>query len=69
MRSHITGTEYVSLVRMLIRRYAAIPLGLYRTVVHGGTPTSFVYVNPQRDSLIKQGDCIYVIAEDEFSLL
>lgn len=63
------GCDYLSLVRLLIREHSAIPLGLYRTVLHQGAPTSFVYVNPERDSLIKQGDCIYVIAQDEFSLV
>ncbi|KAI8584387.1 hypothetical protein K450DRAFT_219626 [Umbelopsis ramanniana AG] len=62
------GTDYLSLVRTLIRQHAAIPLGLYRTVLHQGAPTSFVYVNPQRDSTIKQGDCVYVIADDDFQL-
>ncbi|KAG2183105.1 hypothetical protein INT44_006086 [Umbelopsis vinacea] len=62
------GADYFSLVRTLIRQHAAIPLGLYRTVLHQGAPTSFVYVNPQRDSTIKQGDCVYVIADDDFQL-
>lgn len=62
------GTDYLSLVRTLIRQHAAIPLGLYRTVLHQGAPTSFVYVNPQRDSTIKQGDCVYVIADKDFQL-
>ncbi|CAI2178179.1 15278_t:CDS:10 [Funneliformis geosporum] len=56
------GQKYNALYCHLIRAHKAVPLGLYRTVTHKGGPHQYIFVNPKRDTIIKENDKIYLIA-------
>ncbi|CAG8500744.1 6045_t:CDS:10 [Cetraspora pellucida] len=56
------GQKYKAFYRHLVKTHKAIPLGLYRYVVHNNRGIRYVCVNPDKNCILKENDLVYMIA-------
>ncbi|KAI8319977.1 hypothetical protein GQ54DRAFT_298973 [Martensiomyces pterosporus] len=61
--SRFHGCSYSSLFSHCCFKHGAIPIGLYRSVVHHRQPLWYVMPNPSPNSTIREDDRVYLIAD------
>src|SRR5947207_2781157 len=48
----LIGRTYNNLYGHLTRDHKAIPLGLYRGITHKNGPHNYIYINPERNTIV-----------------
>ncbi|KAI7835126.1 hypothetical protein BX661DRAFT_176126 [Kickxella alabastrina] len=56
------GRSYSSLFSHCCFKHSAVPMGLYRMAIHHRQPLWYVVPNPAVDSVMREGDRVYMIA-------
>ncbi|KAJ1956072.1 hypothetical protein GGI12_005403, partial [Dipsacomyces acuminosporus] len=57
------GCSYSSLFSHCCFKHGAIPIGLYRSVIHHRNPLWYVMPNPSPNSTLRENDRVYLIAD------